>query len=150
MSALQGPVFDPGLAGWVRPFAESLIAETAFHRWAGMELLQVAPGMAQVGFTAAREMLIFGKYVHGGVLNGLLEPPALLAMLGHMREDETAMTVDIHLQHIRSVQVGERVTLTGRLLRRGRNVAFCDVTAQVDEQLCTTAHITKSIQSRTS
>ncbi|MEK9971658.1 MAG: hypothetical protein VW600_21175, partial [Ferrovibrio sp.] len=85
--------FEPGLADWVRPFAESLIADTAFHRWAGLELLAVGTGSAQVGFTAAGEMLVFGKYVHGGVLNGLLEPPALLAMLGHMREDETAMTV---------------------------------------------------------
>jgi uncharacterized protein (TIGR00369 family) len=142
--------FDPGLADWVRPLAESLITETGFHRWAGLELLQIAPGEAQVGFTAAGEMLVFGKYMHGGVLNGLLEPPALLALFGHMREDETAMTVDIHLQHIRSVQAGERVILTGRLLKRGRNVAFCDVTAQVGDILCTTARITKTIQSKAS
>lgn len=150
MPAPEGPIFDPALAGWVRPFAESLIRDTAFHRWGGLELLQVAPGLAQVGFTAAGEMLVFGKYVHGGVLNGLLEPPALLAMLGHMGEDEMAMTVDIHLQHIRSVQAGERVILTGRLLKRGRNIAFCDVVAQVGDSLCTTARITKSIQSKTS
>lgn len=142
--------FDPGLADWVRPLAESLIAETGFHRWARLELLQIAPGEAQVGFTAGGEMLVFGKYVHGGVLNGLLEPPALLALLGHMREDETAMTVDTHLQHIRSVQAGERVILTGRLLKRGRNVAFCDVSAQVGDTLCTTARITKTIQSKAS
>jgi uncharacterized protein (TIGR00369 family) len=150
MLAPNGPIFDAGLAAWVRPLAESLIADTAFHRWGGLELLQVAPGIAQVGFTAAGEMLVFGKYVHGGVLNGLLEPPALLAMLGDMREDEAAMTVDIHLQHIRSVQAGERVTMTGRLLKRGRHVAFCEVTALVGDTLCTAARITKSIQSKTS
>ncbi len=150
MPAPEGPIFAPGLADWVRPLAESLIAETGFHRWARLDLLQVGAGMAQVGFVAAGEMLVFGKYVHGGVLNGLLEPPALLAMLSHMREDEMAMTVDIHLQHIRSVQAGERVILTGRLLKRGRNVAFCDVVAQVGDHLCTTARITKSIQSKTS
>jgi uncharacterized protein (TIGR00369 family) len=142
--------FEPGLADWVRPFAESLISDTAFHRWAGLELLTLDSRAAQIGFTATEKMLIFGKYVHGGVLNGLLEPPALLAMLGQMREDEQAMTVDIHLQHLRSVQAGERVTLTGRLLKRGRNVGFCDVTAQVGDTLCTTARITKSIQSKAS
>lgn len=150
MTAPQGPIFAAGLAGWVRPFAESLIAETAFHRWAGLDLLHLAQGEARVGFTAAGDMLVFGKYVHGGVLNGLLEPPALLAMLGDMREDEAAMTVDIHLQHLRPVQAGERVTLTGRLLKRGRSVAFCDVTAQVGDVLCTTARVTKSIQSKAS
>lgn len=150
MPAPNGPIFDPGLADWVRPLAESLLRDTAFHRWAGLELLAITPGTAQVGFTAAGEMLVFGKYVHGGVLNGLLEPPALLAMLGHMREDETAMTVDIHLQHIRSVQAGERVIMTGRLLKRGRNVAFCEVTAQAGDILCTTARVTKSIQSKAS
>jgi uncharacterized protein (TIGR00369 family) len=138
--------FEPGLAAWVRPFAESLIGQTAFHRWAGLELLSVARGRAEVGFTAAGDMLVFGRYVHGGVLNGLLEPPALLAMLGDMRETETAMTVDVHLQHIRSVQAGERVTMSGRLLKRGRSVAFCEVAAAVDGALCTTARITKTIR----
>lgn len=141
---------DPGLEGWVRPFAEELIGQTAFHRWAGLELLSLAPGRAEVCFTAQGDMLVFGKYVHGGVLNGLLEPPALLAMLGHMRENETAMTVDVHLQHIRSVQAGERVVMTGILLKRGRSLAFCEVTAKVDDQLCTTARITKTIQSKAS
>ena len=100
--------FEPGLAAWVRPFAENLIGQTAFHRWAGLELQLVAPGRSEVGFTAAGDMLIYGQYVHGGVLNGLLEPPALLAMLGDLREDEHAMTVDIHVQHIRSVHMVPR------------------------------------------
>jgi uncharacterized protein (TIGR00369 family) len=150
MSAARGPALDPALAGWVGPFAEALIGQTAFHRWAGLELLSLAPGRAEVGFTAAGDMLVFGKYVHGGVLNGLLEPPALLAMLGHMREDESAMTVDVHLQHIRSVQAGERVTMTGILLKRGRSLAFCEVSARVGELLCTTARMTKTIQNKAS
>jgi uncharacterized protein (TIGR00369 family) len=150
MPAPEGPIFAPGLADWVRPLAESLMAETGLHRWARLDLLHLGVGMAQVGFTTTGEMLVFGKYVHGGVLNGVLEPPALLAMLGHMREDEMAMTVDIHLQHIRPVQAGERVIMTGRLLKRGRNVAFCDVSAQVGDTLCTTARITKTIQSKAS
>lgn len=139
--------FDASLEGWVGPFAQALIDQTAFHRWAGLELLSLAPGRAEVGFTARGEMLVFGKYVHGGVLNGLLEPPALLAMLSQMREDESAMTVDVHLQHIRSVLVGERVTMTGTLLKRGNSVAFCDVAARVGDTICTTARITKTIQS---
>ena len=150
MSAPPGPYVDPGLDSWVRPFAEALIGQTAFHRWAGLVLLSLAPGQAEVGFTAQGDMLVFGKHVHGGVLNGLLEPPALLALLGHMHEEESAMTVDVHLQHIRSVQAGEAVTMTGRLLKRGRNVAFCDVTAHVDGMLCTTARITKTIQNKAS
>ena len=105
-------------------------------------------GRAEVGFTAAGAMLVFGKYVHGGVLNGLLEPPGLLAMLGHMQESETAMTVDIHVQHIRSVLAGEDVVMTGRLLKRGRGTAFCAVEAHVGDALCTAARITKTIQSK--
>jgi uncharacterized protein (TIGR00369 family) len=138
---------DHGLAAWIAHYAESLISQTAFHLWAGLELVSLAAGRAEVSFTAQGDMLVFGKYVHGGVLNGLLEPPALLAMLGHMREDETAMTVDIHLQHLRSVQAGERVIMAGTMLRRGRNLAFCEVAASVEGTLCTTARITKTISS---
>lgn len=137
--------FDPRLPARVKPLAESLIAETGFHQWAGLELLSLAPGRAELGFTAGGGMLVFGKYVHGGVLNGLLEPPALLALLGDMQENETAMTVDIHVQHLRSVAAGERVTMTGRLLKRGRGTAFCAVEAMVGDTLCTAARITKTI-----
>jgi uncharacterized protein (TIGR00369 family) len=139
---------DPGLPAWAVSLAESLIAETAFHQWAGLRLLALAPGRAEVGFTAEGAMLVFGKYVHGGVLNGLLEPPGLLAMLGHLQESETAMTVDIHVQHIRSVAAGEAVTMTGRLLKRGRTTAFCAVEAHVGTELCTAARITKTIQNK--
>lgn len=137
---------DPGLAPWIAPFAENLIAKTAFHVWAGLELLSLKAGRAEVGFSAQGDMLVFGKYVHGGVLNGLLEPPALLALLGDMGQDETAMTVDIHLQHLRSIQAGERVIMAGSLLRRGKSLAFCEVSASVEGTLCTTARITKAIQ----
>ncbi|WP_341705844.1 PaaI family thioesterase [Ferrovibrio sp.] len=139
---------DPGLPAWAVSLAESLVAETAFHQWAGLRLLALAPGMAEVGFTAEGAMLVFGRYVHGGVLNGLLEPPGLLAMLGDMQESETAMTVDIHVQHIRSVLAGEAVTMTGRLLKRGRSTAFCAVEARVGGAVCTAARITKTIQNK--
>lgn len=137
---------DPGLAAWVAPFARDLVSQTDFHVWVGLELLSLEAGRAEVGFAAQGGMMLRGGYVHGGVLNGLMEPPGLLALLGHMHEDETAVTVDIHLQHLRSVLAGERVILTGQLLRRGRNVAFCEVNARVGGTLCTTARITKAIQ----
>lgn len=137
--------FDPGLAAWVRPFADAMIADAPFHRWAGLRLLAVGRGTASVGFAATGDMLVFGKYVHGGVLNGLLEPPGLLCLLSELDEAETAMTIDIHVQHLRSIRAGEDVVLAGRFLRRGRGTAFCAVEASVAGETCTSARITKTI-----
>ncbi|MCW0234377.1 MAG: hypothetical protein OJJ21_12325 [Ferrovibrio sp.] len=57
MSAPPGPYVDPGLDSWVRPFAEALIGQTVFHRWAGLVLLSLGPGQTEVGFTAQGDML---------------------------------------------------------------------------------------------
>lgn len=145
MSAAQ---FDPGLPAWAKTYAEKIVIAAEFHRWAGLELVALAPGRAELAFQAAGPLLVPGNYVHGGILNALLEPPGLLAMLGHMQEDETAMTIDIHVQHLRSIGGGERVALAGRMLRRGKSVAFCECQALVDGKACTIAHITKTIQTK--
>jgi uncharacterized protein (TIGR00369 family) len=139
---------DPGLPDWAKSFAEKLLRAVDFHRWAGLELVTLAPGRAELAFAAEERLLVPGGYIHGGILNGLLEPPGLLAMLGHMREDETAMTLDIHVQHLRPIAAGARVGLIGRMLRRGRNVAFCECEARINDQPCTIAHITKTIQTK--
>lgn len=150
-AAKIAPRIDPALPAWVVGYAEFFLDQAAFHRWAGLRLLALAPGRAELGFTAAEPLLVPNSnikgadYVHGGILNALLEPAALFAMLGHMQETEKAVTVDIHVQHMRPVEKGATVLLVGRLKRRGKSLAFCEAEAIVDGTVCTAAQITKSI-----
>lgn len=150
------PRIDPALPEWVVSRAAGLLAEAPFHRWAGLELVALEPGRAELGFRAMEPLLVpdtltkGGGYVHGGILNALLEPAALFALLGHLQEGENAVTIDIHVQHMKSVPAGAAVTLVGRLKRRGRSLAFCEAEAIVDGAVCTAAQITKTIQVKVS
>ena len=144
---IAAPRIDPALPPWVTLRAEEILARVPFHRWAGLDLVALERGRGELGFTATDPLLAPGNYLHGGILNALLEPAALLALLGELQENENAMTIDIHVQHLRSIEKGAAVTLVGRLKRRGRSLAFCEAEAIVDGMVCTGAQITKAIQS---
>ena len=144
------PRIDPALPAWVASRAAGFLAEAPFHRWAGLELVALEPGRAELGFRATEPLLVPGGYVHGGILNALLEPAALFALLGHLQESENAVTIDIHVQHMKSVPAGAAVALIGRLKRRGRSLAFCEAEAILDGVVCTAAQITKTIQAKVS
>ena len=49
---------------------------------------------------------------------------------------------------LRTVHVGQRVELRGRVLKKGRNVAFLESTATVDGAVVATGRVTKSIIAR--
>jgi len=139
------PLLDASLEAWKVAYARQLIETVPFHQWAGLRLIELAPGLCRLDFVATGAVLVIGDYVHGGVLNGLLEPPAYGALITQLNEGETAVTIDIHVQHLRAIPADARVELTGRIARRGRGVAFLESEARVDGVLCTQARITKSI-----
>ncbi len=139
------PQIDAALETWKVAQARQLIETVPFHRWAGLQLLALAPGLCRLGFQAGGDLLVIGGYVHGGILNGLLEPAAYGALITALVPDEHAVTVDIHVQHLRPVPAGAEAVLSGRLVRRGRSLGFLEADCHVAGQLCTQARITKAI-----
>lgn len=139
------PHIDAALEAWKITQARQLIETVSFHRWAGLRLLELAPGLCRLGFQAGGDLIVIGGYVHGGILNGLLEPAAYGALITALQPGEHAVTVDIHVQHLRSVPAGAEAVLTGRMIRRGKALGFLEADCHVDGQLCTQARITKAI-----
>jgi uncharacterized protein (TIGR00369 family) len=91
----------------------------------GWKLLSVDPdaGTIEISFTATEQMLNPMGNVQGGMLAAMLDDtlgPALVATLG---EGEWAPTVDLNVQFLRPAKPGELVG-TGRVVRRGRDIAF--------------------------
>ncbi len=138
-------LIDASLEAWKTAAARRLIETVPFHRWAGLSLLELAPGLCRLGFPARGDVLVIGGYVHGGILNGLLEPAAYGALITQLSEAEHAVTVDIHVQHLRSVPAGAQAELTGRVVRRARALAFLEAECRVDGVLHSQARITKAI-----
>ncbi|MBP7670416.1 MAG: PaaI family thioesterase [Ferrovibrio sp.] len=139
------PLIDASLEAWKVTAARRLIETVPFHLWAGLTLLELSPGLCRLSFPASGDVLVVGGYVHGGILNGLLEPAAYGALITGLNESDHAVTVDIHVQHLRSIQQGAEVELTGRVVRRARALAFLEAEARVEGLLHTQARITKAI-----
>ncbi|EKV27625.1 hypothetical protein C882_1471 [Caenispirillum salinarum AK4] len=123
-----------------------LLHGMGFHRWAGMTAPErAADGSVSVTIKAEGEAVMPFGGLHGGVLTGLYEFPALAALLPELAPDEWAVTADVHARNIGAVRTGDTVTITGRLVKRGRGIAFVEAEARVSDRLVGRASITKAI-----
>ena len=91
----------------------------------GWELVTVDPdaGTIEVAFTATDQFLNPAGVIQGGLLAAMLDDtlgPALVATLG---PGQFAPTTDLHVQFLRPARPG-RLTGRGRVVRRGRDIAF--------------------------
>jgi len=118
-----------------------------YNRWAGLRMLEIRTGFARIGFTPRAEMLTPWGTLNGGVLNSLVEVSAFYALLPELGPDELPVTNDIFLQHVRPLPNAE-YELTGKLLRKGRTMAWLESTAWVGGKECTFARLTKTLTVR--
>jgi uncharacterized protein (TIGR00369 family) len=91
----------------------------------GWELISVDPdaGTIEVAFAASDQFLNPAGVIQGGFVAAMLDDtlgPALVATLG---PGQFAPTTDLHVQFLRPARPG-RLTGRGRVVRRGRDVAF--------------------------
>jgi uncharacterized protein (TIGR00369 family) len=113
----------------------------------GWELVAVDPeaGTIEVAFTATEQFLNPIGAIQGGLLAAMLDDtlgPALVATLG---AGQFAPTTDLHVQFMRPARPG-RLTGRGRVVRRGRDIAFMagellDDSGQIVAAATATAHI---------
>jgi len=112
----QGPFWDAVQGRAPLPPATALL---------GWELVSVDPdaGTIVVAFTASEQFLNPAGAIQGGFVAAMLDDtmgPALVATLG---PGQFAPTSDLHVQFLRPARPG-RLTGHGRVVRRGRDVAF--------------------------
>ena len=121
---------------------------SGYNQWARLTLKEIQPGFARIGFTPRPEMLTPWGTLNGSVLNSLVEVSAFCALLPSLEPNELPVTNDIFLQHVRPLPGDVEYELTGRLLRRGKTMAWLESTAWVDGKECTFARLTKTLTVR--
>lgn len=99
---------------------------------------------AHAHFDAGEAHAAFGG-LHGGVFYALLDAICMLALLPELSDAEHAVTHDLHVSMMRSVPPGTRCELEGRVLRKGRSIAFMEGVARADGRVIASARVTKSI-----
>jgi len=116
-----------------------------FHQFLGMELRDVDDPAAGIWFPVGPPTLNPVGLLHAGVIYSLMDVACFLALIGHLGDDEHAVTHDLTVSLLRPVSPGKRVDITGTVLRRGRQVAFMRADATVDGQVVAAAQVTKSV-----
>ena len=112
----QGPFWDVMEGRATPPPAAALL---------GWEPVTIDPeaGTIEVAFTATEQFLNLVGVIQGGLLAAMLDAtlgPAVIATLG---PGQYAPTTDLHVQFLRPARPG-RLTGRGRIVRRGRDIAF--------------------------
>jgi len=116
-----------------------------FHQFLGMELRDADDPAAGIWFPVGPPTLNPVGLLHAGVIYSLMDVACFLALIGHLGDDEHAVTHDLTVSLLRPVSPGKRVDITGTVLRRGRQVAFMRADATVDGQVVAAAQVTKSV-----
>jgi uncharacterized protein (TIGR00369 family) len=112
----KGPLWDVMEGRAAPPPAAALL---------GWELVSVDPdaGTIEVGFTATEGFLNPVGVIQGGFLAAMLDDTMGPALVATLDPDQFAPTTDLHVQFLRPARPG-RLTGRGRVVRRGKDVAF--------------------------
>ena len=84
------------------------------------------PGRYTVLGTVERRHLNINGAVHGGVYATILDTAMGASVLSKLAPGETAATITLTVEYLRGAGPGTRLTARGRLLRRGRHIAFAE------------------------
>jgi len=97
-----------------------------FLQHLGARLLHISSGEARLGLLVEDYHLQHLGYVHGGVISSLADNTGWFAVISDLPEDKTSVTIEIKVNYLKPAVKGELLAV-GRLLKRGKKVAFAVV-----------------------
>ncbi|MBW2426364.1 MAG: PaaI family thioesterase [Deltaproteobacteria bacterium] len=138
------PIMD--LETWQQDFIDTALGST-YMRWTGCELVRLEPGLAVIRVRPTEGIITPFGTVNGAVIGANLEFPAAFSLVSTLEKGQTPVTNDIFIQHLKGVPATAEILFEGRLLRRGRTMAWAESQATVDGKPHAIARITKTILS---
>lgn len=121
------------------------IAQHPLHRYMGVEQIDAADGESTIAISVGEHAVNARGAFHGGVAYTLCDMACYAALLSELAENENAATHDIHVSLLRAAKLGDRVVTTGKVIKRGRNIAFMEAEIRCEGELLARATVTKSI-----
>lgn len=117
----------------------------ALHRYMGVERIQASDGESRFEIIVNEQILNPRAALHGGVIYTLCDMACYTALLSTLADNEDAATHDLHVSVLRAAKLGDRVSVHGRVLKRGRHNAFMEAELHSGGKLLAKASVTKSI-----
>jgi uncharacterized protein (TIGR00369 family) len=106
-----------------------VIEMTPFMRHLGMEFVEGSEGYARIKLRYQHENSTVGKALHGGAIASLIDTTGAMAAwttaeIATPRYFGT--TVGVNVNYL-SAAIGEDIFAEGRILKRGKEIIYCDV-----------------------
>ncbi|MCK8518891.1 PaaI family thioesterase [Methanoculleus sp. 7T] len=96
-----------------------------FFTLMGIAVDEFGDGQARLTMEVRPDMLNGAGWLQGGVYVALADEAIALALHTLLADTEEIATIDEHTSFIKGVNAGT-ITATGRIIRKGRRVAFAD------------------------
>ncbi|HEY0975776.1 MAG TPA: PaaI family thioesterase [Solimonas sp.] len=121
------------------------VLQHPLHRAMGVTTIDAQDGKAQLEIEVGGDAVNAAGVFHGGIAYCLADMVCYAALLSVLDDGENAVTHDIHVSMLRGARRGDRIRFEGRVLKRGRNVAFMESQAWCGDHLIARATVTKSV-----
>jgi uncharacterized protein (TIGR00369 family) len=108
------------------------VEASAFHSWAGLELVSVEVGAVEVALDLQAHHLNPGGILHGGLIATLADTAIGLAVRSALPADQTHVTVQLDVHFLEGVDHGT-VRATGKAVRVGGRMAYGEGDVRDDE-----------------
>jgi uncharacterized protein (TIGR00369 family) len=124
------------------------VLDHPFHRYLGIRDIEATENGAVLKFTVSDQIVNVAGVLHGGAIYAVCDICAYSGVLNLLGPDQEAVTHDVHFSVLQKANAGDHVTVTSKVLKKGKSLCFIDVRAMVDGRLIATATVTKSLIKR--
>ena len=115
--------FGPGLSEEHLEALRERVRSSPFHRWAGMELVSVGGGRAEVAMDLQDQHFNPQRIVHGGIISAMADTSIGLALRSMLPAGPTHRTAQLNV-HFLAKGEGTRLVGRGRSLHLGPRMGY--------------------------
>ena len=113
----------PGLDARYLDELSQRVRSSPFNQWAGMELVSVGDGRAELGMDLQPHHFNPQGIVHGGIITALADTAIGLALRSRLRSGLTHRTAQLNV-HFLAKGEGTRIVGQGRALHSGQRMGY--------------------------
>ena len=127
--------------------------QAAFTKHIGARVEEIGEGVCRLSLTVGPNHLDRHGVLHTGVLMSLMDASIGIA-LGYLRGDEVRhrphATIEMNTSFLAEGQPGDEIEVEGRVIRKGRSIAFGEAEARrrADREVLALGRLTFAIPSR--
>jgi acyl-CoA thioesterase len=103
---------------------DKMMADDAFSRWLGIEVIDIRPGHSKITMEVRPEMNNGFSITHGGIAYSLADSALAFASNSHGR---VAVALETNISYIKKVTKGDTLTATAQELSLGNTIAVYNV-----------------------